>query len=135
MLIKNTKNTVDRNDIFYQQREKIIIAISLISKRRIFFCPSKFITLLVCLQEMLSIETNYWICKKNEQICMSWHIWITWTSKYILLYALRCIISLFQASISEYSCLCIVMRLLLFDKSWVFEILCTSCGYANTKLN
>lgn len=135
-LISDTKQTMWIATIHFTKNEKKSSpTFHWYLKRCMFVCPSKFITLLVCLQEMLSIETNHWICKKNEQICMSWHTWITWTSKYILLYALHCIISLFQASISEYSCLCILLRLLLFDKSCIFEILCTSCWYANTKLN
>ena len=57
--------------------------------------------------------------KTDEQRCISWHIWITWTSRYILLHASYCSVSIFQASILEYSYLAILLSLLLY--------------YANTK--
>ena len=65
--------------------------------------------------------------KKNELRCISWHIWITWTSKYILLHASDCCISSFQAPIFKYAC--------LFDKAYFFKYFWILWWYANIKFN
>ena len=61
--------------------------------------------------------------KKNELRCISWHIWITWTSRYILLHASYCSISSFQAPILNIHVYLrkSSIKTLLFDKAYFLK--------------